>query len=128
MTQINKHTQNDDSCGCGDPGLTEVLDADLFQALADPNRLALIERLCGCCASISVTDVSDCCNVDFSVVSRHLKTLERAGIVEAEKHGREVRYTLKSEEVVRQLREMADAVESACSEGAISEEVPGEDE
>jgi ArsR family transcriptional regulator len=89
-------------------------EAQFFKALADPNRIALVERLAECCASITVTDASACCDVDLSVVSRHLKTLLAAGIVDAERHGREVRYTLDQEGTIARLRFVADALEETC--------------
>jgi ArsR family transcriptional regulator len=95
-----------------------LVEAQFFKALADSNRLALVERLAECCASITVTDASDCCEVDLSVVSRHLKTLLAAGIVNAERRGREVRYTLDQEGTIARLHHVADALEETCRCGA----------
>ena len=59
-----------------------------------------------------MSEVAECCSVDFSVVSRHLALLERSGIVESAKEGRVVRYTVKYRHLVQRLRSLADAVES----------------
>jgi ArsR family transcriptional regulator len=53
----------------------------------------------------------DCCSVDASVVSRHLKTLAQQGIVTSERKGREITYSLNKKEVARTLRELADKIE-----------------
>ena len=53
-----------------------------------------------------------CCNVDASVVSRHLKILAQEGVVKLEKKGRERTYTLDRENVVKTLRELADQIEN----------------
>ena len=54
----------------------------------------------------------ECCNVDASVVSRHLKILAQEGVVKLEKKGRERTYTLDRENVVKTLRELADQIEN----------------
>jgi ArsR family transcriptional regulator len=59
-----------------------------------------------------VSELADCCSVDFSVVSRHLALLERAGIVGSTKEGRTVLYAVKYLQLSAKLRALADAVES----------------
>ena len=96
----------------------ETLDALLsprfFKALSDPNRLAIVSQLARCCGPTTVSQVAGCCLVNFSVVSRHLATLRDAGILKAEKRGKEVYYSLQVEQVVAQLRALADALETCC--------------
>jgi ArsR family transcriptional regulator len=65
----------------------------------------------------TVTEAAGCCPVDLSVVSRHLAVLRDAGVVKAEKHGREVHYSLPHRELADTLRAMADAVERCCEPG-----------
>ncbi len=50
------------------------------------------------------------------MVSRHLAMLRDAGILSAEKRGKEVYYTVRCEEVVGLLRRIADALEACCPE------------
>ncbi len=85
---------------------------ELFRALADPVRVALISRLALSAGPKTVTEVSDCCGVHLSGVSRHLTQLRAAGVVEATKAGREVRYTLDCEGLVELLRGLAEALEN----------------
>lgn len=93
--------------------LAESLRPELFRALCDPTRIAVVCRLATASRPLTVTEVSDCCGVHLSGVSRHLATLRDAGVIRAEKHGREVRYELDCERLTTTLRGLADALE-AC--------------
>ncbi len=55
------------------------LDA-VFAALADPTRRAILSRLMG--GQASVTEIGAPFKVSQPAISRHLKVLERAGLVE----------------------------------------------
>ena len=85
--------------------------ADLLKALGEFNRLSLVYELCGCEKPKNVMCLCSCCDVDTSVVSRHLKVLSREGIVSVQKNGRERNYALNRDHVVRKLRELADKIE-----------------
>ncbi len=115
MTQISKRRPLTPklAAGCCGP-IDDLLDAELFKALCDPTRLKLFACLTKCGRACSVSEVADCCSVDFSVVSRHLALLERAGIVESTKEGRTVFYTVKYGELSTKLRALAAAMESYC--------------
>ena len=93
---------------------TEVQEvADLLKALGEFNRLSLVYRLCQCQTPQNVLCLCDCCNVDTSVVSRHLKVLSQEGIVQMEKRGRERAYSLNREFVAKRLRDLADKIEKS---------------
>ena len=92
--------------------VARTLEPAFFKALGDPNRIALLARLAGCCEPQTVGRLNECCPVDVSVVSRHLAVLRDAGIVEAEKRGKEVYYSVNFARLVQTLREMADALET----------------
>jgi DNA-binding transcriptional ArsR family regulator len=94
--------------------LETLLDPDLFRALGDPNRITLIAHLGEDGGSSTVTQASECCPVDVSVVSRHLRTLRSAGVVTAEKEGRQVHYRVEHRALASRLREIADALENCC--------------
>jgi len=107
------------SCKEGDCGplgvvLGERHALDLFRALADPSRGAILASLADARRPLRVSEIGTCCPQDLSVVSRHLAVLRDAGIVESERRGREVLYRMKTEGLVRYLRELADAFESCC--------------
>lgn len=101
--------------------LTPYLKPDLFRALGDPTRLTLLARLATSPGASTVTELSSCCGVHLSGVSRHLKILNDAGLVEAERQGREMLYRLDCLSLARTLRGMADALElcqaSCCQSG-----------
>lgn len=99
---------------CAD-ALEQHLNPDLFKALCDPQRLTLLAQLATSTEPVTVSEASNCCNVHLSGVSRHLNVLRQAGIVEAEKNGREVRYRLNGQLLVRTLRALADALEECCT-------------
>ncbi|MEO1008470.1 MAG: metalloregulator ArsR/SmtB family transcription factor [Planctomycetota bacterium] len=98
-------------------GVDRHLDTDLFKALADPTRALLLRCLIKCGRPCSVSEVSECCSVDFSVVARHLTTLARAGAVDAEKQGRTVWYRARCVELSARLRTLADAIDEWCPDG-----------
>jgi DNA-binding transcriptional ArsR family regulator len=78
-----------------------ALDA-MFQALADPARRAMIERLCRGPASVS--ELGKPFEMSLSAVVQHLQVLESSGLVRSEKVGR-----------VRTCRIEADALKRAES-------------
>ncbi|NQZ01092.1 MAG: helix-turn-helix transcriptional regulator [Bdellovibrionales bacterium] len=85
--------------------------ADLLKALGEFNRLSLVYRLCDCQTPQNAMCLCDCCSVDASVVSRHLKVLAEEGVVQFEKKGREKTYSLNKSEIAQTLRNLADKIE-----------------
>ena len=86
--------------------------ANLLKALGEFNRLSLVYELCGCDKPQNVMCLCACCQVDTSVVSRHLKVLTREGIVQVEKRGRERTYSLNRQYVANRLRTLADKIDT----------------
>ena len=66
---------------------------EIFKALGHPTRLWIVESLA--VEERCVQEFVDKLNVDFSTVSRHLLVLKQAGIVEDDKRGQKVFYSLK---------------------------------
>ena len=85
--------------------------ADLLKALGESNRLSLVCRLCECARPQNAMCLCDCCSVDASGVSRHLKILTQEGIVSVERHGRTRSYSLNRSFVAGRLRQLADKIE-----------------
>jgi DNA-binding transcriptional ArsR family regulator len=68
---------------------------DVFEALADPHRRAILERLrTGRC---SVRELADGLPISRPAVSRHLRLLSAAGLVAAEPRGTQRLYHLQDE-------------------------------
>ncbi len=76
--------------------------AAAFKALADPTRVAIVNRLAGA-DEVCVCDLTAAFELSQPTVSHHLKVLRAAGLVEAERRGRWAFYRLRGE-VVAQLR------------------------
>lgn len=88
---------------------------DFFRALGDANRLAIVANLAACGGETrTVSEVATCCPLDLSTVSRHLSILKAAGLVTAERRGREVHYRCCCDEVAATLRALADAIDCHC--------------
>ena len=85
--------------------------ADLLKALGEVNRLSLVCRLCECNTPQNAMCLCECCSVDASGVSRHLKMLAQEGVVSVEKRGRERSYSLNRTYVAERLRVLADKIE-----------------
>ena len=85
--------------------------AGLLKALGEVNRLSLVCRLCDCSAPQNTMCLCECCDVDASGVSRHLKVLTQDGILNVDKRGRESHYSLNRPYVANQLRELAEKIE-----------------
>jgi ArsR family transcriptional regulator len=92
----------------------------LFKALSDENRMAMIYQLCQCppkpkskSSCMNVGELSSCCDIDLSVVSRHLSKLKSAGVLRAHKEGKQVFYTLEKSEIAKKLRALADLIENS---------------
>lgn len=97
-----------------------LLDPDLFKALCDPTRAKLLRCLIKCGRPCSVSEVAECCSVDFSVVSRHLTLLDRAGVLTATKEGRTVSYVVQYDGLCQALRKLADAIEDCAPSKAVT--------
>lgn len=68
--------------------------AKILKALAHPTRLLLIEELAR--QTKCVCELQEVAGLDMSTVSKHLSVLRNAGIVEDQKRGLQVFYSLKT--------------------------------
>ena len=76
------------------PGREAELDA-VFGALADPTRRAILARLAG--GSATVGDLAMPFAISLPAISRHLKVLERAGLLARDREGRVHRCRLEAQ-------------------------------
>ena len=79
--------------------LDDVFTASFFKALSDPTRLELLKCLAKCPRPCSVTEIAECCSADFSVVSRHLQQLYKAGFLLATKKSRTMYYSVAYKDI-----------------------------
>jgi ArsR family transcriptional regulator len=94
-----------------------TLQADVMRTLANPRRLEILHRLAiGPC---EVGRLADDLGISQPNVSQHLAVLRNAGMVDADRTGREVRYRIADPDVIvacgimravleRRLRRLAD--------------------
>lgn len=83
----------------------------MLKALAEPTRARLLSCLLKCGRPCSVTEVADCCSIDFSMVARHLATMARVGLLSSEKKGRTVWYAAHGSALATRFRDLADAID-----------------
>ncbi len=76
------------------------LDPDLFRALAEPTRIAIVRVLILAGGSANVGTIAAQVDVDPSVVSRHLRDLAQAGVLDVDRRGRERWYTLSLDHLI----------------------------
>jgi len=76
----------------------EILQAEIMRTLANPRRLRIIHRLAG--EPVEVGRIAADLGISQPNVSQHLAVMRAAGVVEAERAGREVRYRLSDPEIV----------------------------
>lgn len=62
--------------------------APVFAALGDATRLQLVSRLCGE-GPLSIARLTDGADISRQAVTKHLKSLEQAGLVRSGRQGRE---------------------------------------
>jgi DNA-binding transcriptional ArsR family regulator len=105
-----------------------ILQAEVLKTLASPRRLEMLHVLAQ--GPIEVGHLAEAIGATQPNVSQHLAMLRAAGIVEAERDGREVRYRLADSDVMtacgimrgvleRRLRRLADL--SAASSDVTTE-------
>jgi|SRR5580698_2178714 DNA-binding transcriptional ArsR family regulator len=68
---------------------------DVLGAISHPTRRAIIGRLAA--GPARFLDIAEPFDVALNAVTKHLKQLERAGLIERERQGREVLISLKPE-------------------------------
>jgi DNA-binding transcriptional ArsR family regulator len=75
-----------------------ILQAEILKTLASPRRIEILHVLAG--GPIEVGRLASRIGASQPNVSQHLSVLRTAGLVEAERDGREVRYRLSDPDVM----------------------------
>jgi DNA-binding transcriptional ArsR family regulator len=82
--------------------------AEIFKALSDPTRLRLVKLLGEHGGALCVNALAHRLGVTQSAVSQHLRVLRQAGLVNGQRHGHFVHYSLdrdRLEQYKARLRE-----------------------
>lgn len=70
---------------------------DLFMALADPTRRAIVARLAS--GSLTVGELAQPFEMSLAAVSKHIQVLDRAGLIERDRQGRNIVCSLNPAEL-----------------------------
>lgn len=84
--------------------------ANIIKALAHPSRLFIVDMLNR--QPMAVGELTEMIGADTSTVSKHLSVLKNAGIVEDEKRGTAVYYSLKTPCVLNFIGCIEEVIES----------------
>lgn len=74
------------------------LQADVLKVLAHPARIEILHRLAD--GPIEVSRIAEAIGATQPNASQHLAVLRAAGLVEPDRHGREIRYRLADPDVI----------------------------
>lgn len=74
------------------------LQAEVLKVLASPARLEILHRLAD--GPLEVSRIAAAIGATQPNASQHLAILRTAGLVEADRHGREIRYALVDPDVI----------------------------
>ena len=122
MASVFQHSKTPKQAARKRAAFDRLLEPEMLKALAEPTRARLLSCLLKCGRPCSVTEVAECCSIDFSMVARHLGTLARAGLLTSEKKGRTVWYSANSQSLAAHFRDLADAIdELAPQDGCVRE-------
>jgi ArsR family transcriptional regulator, cadmium/lead-responsive transcriptional repressor len=90
---------------------------ELWEAVADPSRRKVLDLIL---AHGQATPTTLAAELPFTrqAVAKHLAVLTRAGLVEAHRHGREVRYTVRPERLDAAARAMTRAAQAMAAAAA----------
>jgi len=70
---------------------------DIFQAIADPTRRAIIALIAA--QAMTPNAIADHFDISRQATSKHIRVLDECGLVQQEKVGREIYYQLKLEKM-----------------------------
>lgn len=92
-----------------DPHASGVDCAAFLKVLADQTRLAVVKLLIG--QALTVGELNESLGVEQTLLSHHLRVLRDAAIVQCQREGRSMRYSLSAQ--VRSARR-GSAIELGC--------------
>jgi len=79
---------------------------DFAKAIADETRQKIMS-IC-CCTQITVSEIVKKLDISQPTVSHHLKILRHAGLVNADRRGKETYYSLNQEQLARGCCQVAE--------------------
>lgn len=101
--------------------MTEEKEAKVFHALSHPYRVKILKALLSAPSEnpcLGVQDLSEKLDTPFTALNRHISILYSAGIIDKERSGIAVRYTLKAKEVEPMIKQATAIAVRLCKESA----------
>ncbi|OUJ18622.1 Transcriptional regulator containing HTH domain ArsR family [Methanonatronarchaeum thermophilum] len=83
----------------------------LFKALSSEHRITLLQALLKEKEYVCICDLEDLIDRDRSVVYRHFKKLEEAGLIKTRRNGKRLECKLKHPEETEKILKMADKIQ-----------------
>jgi ArsR family transcriptional regulator len=75
--------------------LTEEQVQLIAKALADPRRYEIVKRISQCKDTMACENVRECLDITAPTLSHHMKELEVAGLIRAQRTGKFISYQLR---------------------------------
>ena len=88
--------------------------ANVFKALGHPIRLQIIENLEQ--GELCVCELTALFDVDMSTVSKHLTILKNVGLIQPEKRGKQIFYSLKVPCIMKFVQCINDVIKNQAAE------------
>jgi DNA-binding transcriptional ArsR family regulator len=82
----------------------------VFKALSSDTRLHVLKLIMEH-EPVCICELDEMCSRDRSVISRHIKKLDEAGVIETEKDGRKLISTVPQREAVENLLDAKEVLE-----------------
>jgi len=76
----------------------------IFRSIADPTRREILHLLVIASTALSITQIADHFDISRQGITKHLKVLQQAGLLEISSKGRE-RYCLVNAEPLKEIRD-----------------------
>jgi DNA-binding transcriptional ArsR family regulator len=86
-------------------------------ATVEPTRLKIL-FLIGGRGRMCVGEIAARFKISRPAISHHLKVLKTSGLVETEREGQEIYYSVRMDALVETLRSLADALDNCCGKGS----------
>jgi ArsR family transcriptional regulator, cadmium/lead-responsive transcriptional repressor len=85
-------------------------DDDLWEAMADPTRRKLLDLLVARGTATATTLTADM-PVSRQAISKHLLLLQRVGLIDSQRQGREVRYMVREQRLAEATSALSDVAD-----------------
>jgi ArsR family transcriptional regulator, arsenate/arsenite/antimonite-responsive transcriptional repressor len=84
--------------------------AAIAKALADPRRYSMISEIASASDALSCCDLKAADVVSAATISHHIKSLEKAGLIEVVREGKFARLSFRREVFDAYLRQLSDSL------------------